>query len=905
MSSLLKYIISFLLSHIVLNSITYGQFIENKGQVMDANDIFHPEVKYYYGTNGNVMYFESDRVVCVFSIPETTDFSKYEGNQKVIDSISGHLGKYYQRIDVEFIGANQQAQIIPGKSNDYYSNFFLNKRENIQQVKSFESVCYKNIYNNIDLVFKHYESGIKYDIILRKGARIEDIQIRYNGASEVILSENRITIKTLYKEIIEEIPLAFYDGKESNHADVNYTVHNDIIGFSTVNSSFSELTIDPILIWATYFETATSGGNIDYDHNAADTDGNLYIYGRCDNSANNYPLVNPGGGAYQQAATSNDIYIAKFNPSRALVWATYFGGNADLDWALGTETMAIRGTTLHVVGDQLASNAPHVNGGGFYYNAAATRPFWARFNKDTGVLLHSSNIAGHTSSLPSIAVSPTGLVTIILHTYDWGVPAGHIVNRAGAFNQATNGGFTDVFLMLFNSSYTQIWGTYIGGPGTSEDCHVTFDANDNIFFVSEVSWLSGSTAVNEKLINPGGGAYYQSVNASEDISIGKFTSTGTLYWHTLYGGSAYDGIRSRMGNGTRVIINPTSNELIVIGGTNSNNLPLLTLAGAYNITCPANVNPSGGSFSDFSSFILKFTNNGIRNWATYWGGPPNDGDLLYNAKFTACDKFILCARAYYTPISYTGYYNQATGQQSFLMQMNASYAAEWSSFVGKNTSVPKISYTPYQTRLYLTTQTYSTSETTLDPGGGAYYDGSFSGPHYAAYYITEFSISSPAPPVSGPTILCQGQAGVVYSITPVSGATYNWTVPTGATIVSGQGTASITVNFGSSGGQVCVTVNAPCVQPTPSCLSVTMPTSGGTGLWIWTGGYSTDWFNGCNWDRGTVPTLDADALIPGGTTYQPTITGATGHCKTIEIVSTNGGILTIDVSNSGYLEVHQ
>ena len=76
-------------------------------------------------------------------------------------------------------------------------------------------------------------------------------------------------------------------------------------------------------------------------------------------------------------------------------------------------------------------------------------------------------------------------------------------------------------------------------------------------------------------------------------------------------------------------------------------------------------------------------------------------------------------------------------------------------------------------------------------------------------------------------------------------------------------------------------------------------------MWTWTGGYSTDWFNGCNWDRGTVPTLDADVLISGATTYQPTITGATGHCKTIEIVSTNGAVLTVDNTNGGYLEVHQ
>jgi hypothetical protein len=201
--------------------------------------------------------------------------------------------------------------------------------------------------------------------------------------------------------------------------------------------------------------------------------------------------------------------------------------------------------------------------------------------------------------------------------------------------------------------------------------------------------------------------------------------------------------------------------------------------------------------------------------------------------------------------------------------------------------------------------TYSQLETTLNPGGGAFFDGSFTGPHYAAYYITDFTISMPPPPISGPTDVCEGQTGAVYSVTPVAGATYNWTVPAGATIVSGQGTSSITVNFGSNGGQVCVTITAPCVQNTPVCITVNMPSPGGPGLWIWTGGFSTNWFYGCNWDKQTVPTLDADVLIPGGTPFQPTITGATGHCRTIEIVSTNGAVLTIQQTLSGGLEVHQ
>jgi hypothetical protein len=65
--------------------------------------------------------------------------------------------------------------------------------------------------------------------------------------------------------------------------------------------------------------------------------------------------------------------------------------------------------------------------------------------------------------------------------------------------------------------------------------------------------------------------------------------------------------------------------------------------------------------------------------------------------------------------------------------------------------------------------------------------------------------SVPAKPaaVSGPVSVCANQTNVVYSVSPVTGATgYKWIVPAGATIVSGQGTTTITMNFGVAGGIV-------------------------------------------------------------------------------------------------------
>ena len=65
-------------------------------------------------------------------------------------------------------------------------------------------------------------------------------------------------------------------------------------------------------------------------------------------------------------------------------------------------------------------------------------------------------------------------------------------------------------------------------------------------------------------------------------------------------------------------------------------------------------------------------------------------------------------------------------------------------------------------------------------------------------------ISNPGT-ITGSAAVCLNASGIPYSVALVPGATiYNWSVPSGATITTGQGSAAITVNFGTVGGNVCV-----------------------------------------------------------------------------------------------------
>lgn len=71
--------------------------------------------------------------------------------------------------------------------------------------------------------------------------------------------------------------------------------------------------------------------------------------------------------------------------------------------------------------------------------------------------------------------------------------------------------------------------------------------------------------------------------------------------------------------------------------------------------------------------------------------------------------------------------------------------------------------------------------------------------------------SGDRPGISGDRIVDNQEAGVTYSVSNLSGGTnVNWTVPTGATIVSGQGSSSIVVDWGTDSGDVTASYDPGC-----------------------------------------------------------------------------------------------
>ncbi len=115
--------------------------------------------------------------------------------------------------------------------------------------------------------------------------------------------------------------------------------------------------------------------------------------------------------------------------------------------------------------------------------------------------------------------------------------------------------------------------------------------------------------------------------------------------------------------------------------------------------------------------------------------------------------------------------------------------------------------------------------------------------------------------ISGNTIICGVTNGVIYSVSPVTGATgYTWTAPPGAVIASGQNTNSITINYpgGSTSGNVSVFASNGTCQTAVVTLAITVNSAGVTPPI--SGGNQIQ--NVCPGDP--TPTLTATATVPGG-----------------------------------------
>src|SRR5690554_6719815 len=751
--------------------IGYSQFVENKGQIHDVSGKFRNDVHFVIQFSDKNIFFTDKGIVHHYTQITPAKFDLIESGkienpytneeweviqaQLANDEYTGDeaksSGKEY-RVDMTFPGANL-SKAIGEKEIQQKNNYYL-PNKTVRDAVLYNQVRYIDVYPGIDLVFYKDGDYLKYDFEVSPNAEPELIKILYKGIQGVELdTEGNIVVKVLPGEIIEQAPVSFQSGRE---IETKFQLLGDTITFQLSQYNKNQpITIDPALHWSTYFHDGLGSGNFTTSKPVWGTDGSMF-YALNTYNRTAFPLINPGGSAYYNmtpVSTGLQIVIMKFDVNKQVVWATYYPSSQSSRVNFSTNTITIdHNDNIYVVGQLsfvYSSPAPAFGlfnpGGGAYYqtNIGTGRNFILKFSS-TGQRLWATMMEPNTNStgqsMSGLDIDSQNRLIVTGYAYtssSWGViplanPGGSHYYRGSAIESQVP------ILYRFNTSLGLNWGTYIsqgvsgsysggGEPGSI----VKLDANDNIF-IATVSSSSTYT-----LVNPGGGAYQDNTTSSlgRKIAIFKFLANGSLNWNTLYGGTT--SANNVLWQDPRDMTILSNGDIVIAGYSNSTNFPTFNPGGgAYMKTTL-----SSGSQSVYDGIILQFSNNGVRKWATYYGGNgSSDGTDFWGIAKNANDDITIAGYSRTTntfPIQFkAGSYNQSTQSGNFgavLCQFNKDGVRQWSTyfgngvytrnhgFAGKDLSKSAGSCDADGVYLMFGVQDVTGSITTVNPGGGVYY----------------------------------------------------------------------------------------------------------------------------------------------------------------------------------------
>jgi hypothetical protein len=139
---------------------------------------------------------------------------------------------------------------------------------------------------------------------------------------------------------------------------------------------------------------------------AVDNAGNSYVTG--ETSAKNFPVTS---GAFQtRIGVGQDAFVAKFNPTGGLVYATYLGGH---DLTLGTGIAVDQYGDAYVTGKTSAKDFPVKNALQPNYGGGQSDAFVAKLNPTGSALLYSTYLGGPgTENFTNPTNSPTGGIAV-------------------------------------------------------------------------------------------------------------------------------------------------------------------------------------------------------------------------------------------------------------------------------------------------------------------------------------------------------------------------------------------------------------------------------------------------------------------------------------------------------------
>lgn len=279
-------------------------FIENKGHYNDAVGIKKID---FYTSSGSTEYQISSSGIQISLQKSVLREEEEEAlghlkNAKEREEEEEHRFEViHQEIELHWLNTNLNPIIERAQKSTHYFSY----GDATQLSYGYKKLTYKNIYNQIDLVYMIGEKGgIEYSLILHAGAKLADVQFEYVGDEIAVnVVSNGLLIKNKVEDLVEKDLKAFDASSEA--IDIAYQIKDQVVSFVTKSKldPSNTYTIDPWIGSISSLSGSNKGYDVDYDYA-----GNLYVYGG-----------------------SSPFRVAKYSSTGVLLW-TFLGTVASPPW---------------------------------------------------------------------------------------------------------------------------------------------------------------------------------------------------------------------------------------------------------------------------------------------------------------------------------------------------------------------------------------------------------------------------------------------------------------------------------------------------------------------------------------------------------------------------------------------
>ncbi len=633
-------------------------FIPNCGQA-------HPKVSYYAESARRKVFFTPEEVVFA-----EADLDEEE---QMVNGFALYL---------RFVGAPPTIPEgrVPGIAR---MNYFLGADSDKWRtgIPTYEEVIYRNLWPEIDLVFREQGGELKYEFTVHPGGDIQSISLGFSGVDELVLDKDgNILIPTPFGVMTDKRPVSYQliDGNRVPLAS-NFVITRSESGENRCSFSVSDnyspgytLVIDPAL---GYPPSPKKGGFDTGLGIAVATSGNAYVTGFTESP--DFPVTS---GAFQGKLNGfKNAFVSVINTAAtgaaALVYSTYLGGSGqDAGFGIAVDTSG----NAYVTGFTESPDFP-VTPGAFQGRLNGVKnAFVSVINtaaSGAAALAYSTYLGGSVLDVSfGIAIDTSGNAYVTGFTGSPDFPV-----TPGAFQGRLNG-VKNAFVSVINTAATGAaalaYSTYLGGSGFDEGYGIAIDPSGAIYmtgftFSKDFPVTSGAfqPALNSK--HGGANAFVSKISTAA-------TGAAALAYSTYLGGSLFD-------QGYSIAVD-ASNNAYVTGFTRSKDFPVTS--GAFQTALQSML---GGS----NAFVTKLNTgaNGARSlvYSTYLGGTTCDeghgiavdkAGNAYVTGFTYSKDFPVTASAYQSMLKSI----HSGGSNAFVSQVNTnttgSSSLAYSTYLG-------------------------------------------------------------------------------------------------------------------------------------------------------------------------------------------------------------------------------